>query len=124
MLKSLTGNLGLGLQAAPTVAKLKKATSDLEGVFVKDLISVMRRSIPKTGFGQGYGTEIYDDLFNQAIADSVAKRGTFGFGSMLFRQVAPAAFAQEVQRLAQESATSKTNPSTSDPLNLTPKDNS
>lgn len=124
MMNQLTDNLGLALQAAPTVAKLKKTTSDLEGVFVKDLISVMRRSIPKTGFGQGYGTEIYDDLFNQAIADSVAKRGTFGFGSMLFRQLAPSAFAQEVQRLAQEATASKTSPSTSDPLNLTLKDNS
>lgn len=124
MVNRFTTNLGIALQAAPTVAKLKKATSDLEGVFVKDLIGVMRRSIPKASLGQGYGTEIYDDLFNQAIADSVSKSGTFGFGSMLFRQLSPNAFAQEVQRLAREAADSQPNPSTSDIHDLTPKDNS
>ena len=81
-------------KASPEVkaklTKLKKACQDLEAVFLKDLLTVMRRSIPKSQFGNAPGAGIYEDMFDQAIAESASKSGSFGIGEMLYKKMAPA----------------------------------
>lgn len=75
--------------AAPKLAKLKKACQDLEAVFLKDLMTVMGKSIPKSSFGNAPGAAIYEDMFNQSVAESASKSGTFGMAKVLYREMAP-----------------------------------
>ncbi len=77
-------------RAAPKLRELRKASQDIEGVFVKDLLAIMRRSLPKGMLGDAPGKEIFEDMLDQALADSAAKTGTFGIGKLLYQQLSPA----------------------------------
>lgn len=76
-------------KAEPELAKLKKATDGFEAVFLKKLFSQMRSSVKETQFGQTFGKEIYNDMFDEAMANAAAKSKTLGMGDMLYRQMAP-----------------------------------
>jgi flagellar protein FlgJ len=82
--------IGAATDAAAQLEKLKKAAQDVEAVFLKDLLAVMRRSVPKSEIGGSMGAEMYQDMLDQALAESVASQGSFGIGRMLYRQLAPA----------------------------------
>ena len=58
-------------------------------MFLKDLLSVMRRSLPKSPFGDAPGAAIYEDMFDQSIAESASKQGSFGIGQALYQKLAP-----------------------------------
>jgi Rod binding domain-containing protein len=90
--------------AAPAAAKLKKASQDIEGIFVKDLLAAMRRTAKHRSFGQGsgMGEEMYQDIFDQAIADSSAKSGNLGIGKTIYSQMAPIAIRSAIQRAVLE----------------------
>jgi Rod binding domain-containing protein len=79
----------LAQKAAPELEKLKKATEAFEAIFLKKLFSQMRASVKETQFGQSFGKEIYNDMFNEALANSAAKSKTLGMGDMLYNQFAP-----------------------------------
>ncbi len=76
-------------KAEPELAKLKKATDGFEAVFLKKLFSQMRSSVKETQFGQTFGKEIYNDMFDEALANAAAKSKTLGMGDLLYRQMAP-----------------------------------
>lgn len=76
-------------KAEPELAKLKKATDGFEAVFLKKLFSQMRSTVKETQFGQTFGKEIYDDMFNEAMANAASKSKTLGMGDMLYNQFAP-----------------------------------
>lgn len=78
--------------AAPAAAKLKKATQDIEAIFIKDLLSAMRRTAPKQSLGgSSLGADMYQDLFDQAISEAGSRNGTLGVGATIYRQMAPLA---------------------------------
>lgn len=77
--------------AGPALAKLKKATQDVEAIFVKDLMAAMRRTVPHESMGSQFGSEMYQDMFDQALAQSGARSGSLGIGKTIYRQLAPAA---------------------------------
>lgn len=65
---------------------LKKACEQFEAVFAKKLLSEMRRGVKETQIGDQAGSEIYRDMMDQAIADSIAHRGSLGIGDLLYKQ--------------------------------------
>lgn len=88
-----------GLPAAPAVKAegpteeqqkqlkgLKKACEQFESVFAKKLLSEMRKGVKETPLGDSAGSEIYKDMMDQAIADSIATQGSLGIGKMLYKQ--------------------------------------
>jgi Rod binding domain-containing protein len=92
----------------PKLDQLKKATQDVEAIFVKDLISAMRRAVPKSEVGTGFGSEIYEDMFDLALAQSAGKTGSMGIGKMIYRTMSPAVIAQEKTRLLLQAAQPET----------------
>jgi peptidoglycan hydrolase FlgJ len=73
----------------PELAKLRESAQGIEAIFIKDLLSAMRRSVPKTSFGQTMGAGMYEEMLDQALAENASKRGTFGIAKLLERQLAP-----------------------------------
>lgn len=45
-------------------------------------------------FGEGAGADIYQDLMDQSVADSVGKTGSLGISQLLYKQMAPRILAQ------------------------------
>ena len=101
-------NLGETLLAAkraePQMRKLKEASRQIEGMFVKDLLTQMEKGASKSLFGKGPGAAIYQDMFTQAIADSVSKGGHFGIGNTLEKQFTKDVYKIELQKVKLEEA--------------------
>ena len=88
-----------GRGAAPSGEKLDKAHADLkkaaqgfESYFINEMFKEMRKSIPKddlTG-DSDHQKEIFQDMSDQAVADSAAKTGSFGIAKMLYQELSKA----------------------------------
>ncbi|MEQ1820918.1 MAG: rod-binding protein [Fimbriimonadaceae bacterium] len=68
-----------------TKAKLNKAAKGFETMLVKQLIETMQKGTEM--FGKGPGANVYQDFFNQAIAESMANRGSIGVAKMISKQM-------------------------------------
>jgi len=93
-LNGISKALELQQKAAPELKKLQKATDGFETVFVKKLLSEMRKGVKEISFGDSTGSEVYQDLMDQAVSESVSKGGTLGIGKLLYKQFAPQIIAQ------------------------------
>ncbi len=83
--------MGTAARAAAPAAKLKKATQEIEAIFVKDLMAAMRRTAKHESLGNSLGGEMVQDMFDQALSEGAAKTGTLGIAQTIFRQMAPQA---------------------------------
>lgn len=92
-------------KSAGQLEKLKKATDGLEAFMFKSLLSSIKKSEGGL-FGKSMaGKQIYQDMFEQTVSDTMAQRGALGIGKSIYDRVAPLAIANEELRLQQQSAT-------------------
>ena len=104
---NLTRILSAAATGAAVAAKLKKATQDIEAIFVKDLLAAMRRTAKHQSLGSGLGGEMYQDIFDQAIADASAKQGNLGISKTIYKQMAPVAIRNALRTAAVSAARSQ-----------------
>lgn len=87
-----------GIEAAPGAARplgpesentrLKKAVTELQGVFVEQLFKAMRESVPEGGLVDGgNGEEMFTGLMDQHLAAQVPAGWESGLGAALYRQL-------------------------------------
>ncbi|MHB1224854.1 MAG: rod-binding protein [Gemmatimonadaceae bacterium] len=70
------------------IARLQKATTDLEGVFVEQLFKAMRETVPRDGLTEGgSGEEMFTALLDQKIASVAPSRWQHGLSDALLRQL-------------------------------------
>ncbi len=69
-------------------AKLKDAVQNFEQVFLKQLFSEMRKSIPKTNLmGDGKEQEMFEGLLDEERAKAWSQSGGIGLADMMYRQL-------------------------------------
>ncbi|KJS85456.1 MAG: hypothetical protein JM58_08425 [Peptococcaceae bacterium BICA1-8] len=69
-------------------AKLMDACQQLESVFVHQMISQMRATIPEGGLlGKSQGEEIFQDMLDEKYAENVSKAGGMGLAKILYDQL-------------------------------------
>ena len=70
---------------------LKKATQQFEGYFLHELLKEMRKTIPQDKLlgDDRHGQEIFRDMMDQTLSESMAKRGDLGMAQMMYNQLAP-----------------------------------
>lgn len=107
MLNDALKAAGIAGKGASRLAKLKKATDGVEAMFVKDLLAAMRKGMPKTSFGDSSGSEIYKDMFDQALADSLGRTGSLGISKVLYRQLSNQIIKQALAEGAAPTGTKK-----------------
>jgi Rod binding domain-containing protein len=82
--------------------KLKKACTEFESLMIFQMMKSMRQSSPQNGFlGMGPGQDIYQNLFDQEMSKSLARRGGLGIGEKIYRQM--------MQRMEKESPPAQLN---------------
>ncbi len=87
-----TGDVAKALAAEGDLAKLRKACGALEADLFKRFL---KAATPKEGLmGKAPGSEIYDDMAQDAVAQAAASRGTLGVARSIFERMAPAVVAQ------------------------------
>ena len=87
-----TSSLRSGGPAAmtPEETKLRRATQELEGVFVQELFKAMRDTVPEGGIVDGGpGEEMFSDMMDQQISAEAATGWERGIGAALYRQLRP-----------------------------------
>jgi Rod binding domain-containing protein len=68
--------------------KLQKAVKDFEAVFVGYLLKEMRGSESTSGlFGESFGGDLVDSLFDLEVAKQVSHTGRIGLARLLYRQL-------------------------------------
>lgn len=93
MIGNVFANAMRGVDAAPELNRLKKATNDFQTAFVKQLVGEMRKA-SKSEFGDVPGSSVYDDMTNQILAEKLSSNGGFGIGQTMYKQLAKVAYAQ------------------------------
>ncbi len=67
---------------------LRKVCRQFEEAFVQQMFKQMRATVPEGGlFDNGNDYQIYRDMMDAQIAQSVAQRGELGIGDMLYNQL-------------------------------------
>ena len=74
-----------------SLTKLKQATTDFEAIFIGEILKEMHSDASKGGlFGSSFEMGTYREMYDEAIAQQLAKSGILGIGKMLYRELAPA----------------------------------
>ena len=76
--------------ASPDEVRLRRATQELEGVFVQELFKAMRETVPEGGVVDGGpGEEMFSSMMDQTISAEAASGWDRGIGAALYRQLRP-----------------------------------
>jgi peptidoglycan hydrolase FlgJ len=76
--------------ATPDEVRLRRATQELEGVFVQELFKAMRETVPEGGIVDGGpGEEMFSSMMDQTISAEAASGWERGLGAALYRQLRP-----------------------------------
>lgn len=100
-LDNIVKDVLLGAAAQPAVKKLEKAAEGFEKVFLKDLISAMRKTTA-TFSDESYTTGMYRDMLDDAFAEAAAKKGSFGISQEIMHTMKPHVLRGEMERLKNE----------------------
>ncbi|MBM3463045.1 MAG: flagellar biosynthesis protein FlgJ [Armatimonadetes bacterium] len=69
-------------------AKLKEAVQQFEQVFLKQLFSEMRKSVPKTNLmGEGKEQEMFEGMLDDERAKAWSQSGGIGLADMMYQQM-------------------------------------
>ena len=70
-------------------AQLKVAAQKFESYFLHQMFQEMRKTVPKDEElkDDGDQQQIFQDMLDQTMSDSMSKRGDFGIGKMLYDQL-------------------------------------
>ena len=78
-------------RADQSLAKLKRATTDFEAIFIGEILKEMHSDASEGGlFGNSFEMGTYREMYDEAIAQQLAKSGILGIGKMLYQELAPA----------------------------------
>ncbi len=70
---------------------LQKATQQFEGYFLHQLLTEMRKTVPKDTLltDTGDGKQIFQDMMDQTVSEKMSSRGDLGMAKMMYDQLAP-----------------------------------
>ena len=69
-------------------AKLKESCVQMESIFVKQMLNVMRKSVEKTGLiDGGQAEEIFTDMLYDKYAEEMSRSHTLGLSRTIYRQL-------------------------------------
>ncbi|MCW5941770.1 MAG: rod-binding protein [Fimbriimonadaceae bacterium] len=98
-------------QAAPRYLKLKESARQVEAMFLKDLMTTMRKSMG-VSVSKGLGGAQYESLFDQAVADELSKSTNLGISQVMLRKMGPRVLGEELELLAGRTRPGKTDKET------------
>jgi len=77
---------GTAAEAVDRTSKLYQACVDFEAIFLKQMLTAMRKTVPKDGLlDGGLGREIYEDMLYDEYASTMARTAGFGLADSVYR---------------------------------------
>ena len=84
----VSGPVLTGLHKAARDTRLKRACAEFESIFITYILKSMRKTILEDGLlGNSNESKIFNAMFDEKLAQGIAKSGGIGLGKMLFEQV-------------------------------------
>jgi len=86
-----TGSAKAAVSSKPAAvdknSKLYSVCKDFEGLFIKQMLDVMRKSVPKDGILEGgFAEDIFDDMLYDEYAKKMADTARFGIAESIYNQ--------------------------------------
>jgi len=67
---------------------LWQASRKFEALFVEQMLTSMRKSVPESGLlNKGFAEGVSTSMMDQAVADSIGRQGRMGIATSLYRQL-------------------------------------
>jgi flagellar protein FlgJ len=89
--------------------ELKKATQQVEAIFLKHLVSEMRKGASDGMLGKGFEAQIYADMFDAGVAEAMSKGRGIGIGDLLYRRMEETALARVAAKMPGPQQTNQSN---------------
>ncbi len=67
--------------------QLKAVTSQFESILLRQMMSAMRATVPRSGFLDSFSLQMYESMLDEEIANVVAKERGIGLSEMLYDQL-------------------------------------
>ncbi len=72
----------------PANDRLWQASRQFEMLFIEQMMTSMRKTVPDSGFlNKGFAEDVQTSMLDQAIAEAVGKQGRIGIARSLYRQL-------------------------------------
>lgn len=91
---------GLRLDGAKRAAERgdgREAAHQFEKIFATMLVRELRRSMPKSPFGEGPGVDVYEGWFDDHLGGALARNDALGLAGMVKTSIARAQAARDAQ---------------------------
>ncbi|MCW5945905.1 MAG: rod-binding protein [Fimbriimonadales bacterium] len=86
------------------LSRLKKATQDIEAIFLKQLIGEMRKGQAEGIFGKSTESQMYTDFLDEAVAGQMAKGRGIGIADTLYKSMESVTLRAAAAKQAKEAA--------------------
>ena len=75
---------------------LWEASLKFEAMLMQQMMAAMRKTVPESGLmSSGFASDMYNSMFDQAIAETGSTRGSLGIAEGIYRQMSAAAGIKE-----------------------------
>jgi Rod binding domain-containing protein len=76
--------------------QLAKVSRDFESIFLTYMLKQMRKSLPEDSLlGNSNAKDIYTEMYDESLANELAKAGGIGLAAMMYKQLAAAENAKK-----------------------------
>lgn len=82
--ESIAQKIGSGVQKD---ADLQSAAQDFEAIFLHKMLESMRKTVPKSGLLESFSSDMYQSMFDEELANEMAKRGEVGLANMMYKEL-------------------------------------
>jgi len=82
--ESIANKIGNGVQKD---SDLQSAAQDFEAIFLHKMLEAMRKTVPKSGLLESFSSDMYQSMFDEELANEMAKRGDMGLANMMYKQL-------------------------------------
>lgn len=81
-------------------AELKKACQNFEAIIVQQMLTAMRKSIPKSGLlDSGFSQDMYQSMYDESLAQEVTSNHGMGLADALFSQLSTSIEKNETKKV-------------------------
>lgn len=67
--------------------QLKAVTSQFESILLRQMLSAMRTTVPRSGFLDSFSLQMYESMLDEEIANVVSKERGIGLSEMLYNEL-------------------------------------
>lgn len=82
--ENIAQKIGNGVQKD---SELESAAQDFEAILIHKMLDSMRKTVTKSGLLESFSSDMYQSMFDEELANEMAKKGEVGLANMMYKQL-------------------------------------